>query len=824
MIIKTGNILKVVKTKYENTSFISLIYKMLLIISGALIPVFIFVENFNIEVDRLILVITGVLGTILFSVIIGARKPKYLILFLITLLTVVWAFYFRENLQSGIISIANNILTRYNTYFNKNIEMFKFTDKNVKYANTMVISVAVFELTFVLVAGSWYRVRGWLHIFIATVFVGCGMLLGIMPSAWKSILLIAYLFAVILADRIHKKNKKIIGCKNIASINDNINLRAGIISIMVVLLVNFMLIAFINPTGYSRDKEIEKIDKFISKKISEIKTIELFKGGPFSGNKANGGIADGKLGQIGTLKYTGETAMYITVPKNSNGFYLRGFVGDQYCGDRWEGLDRAGITYYQQYLDKGESWLSYTYNILNEEAYRNEEFASIYEGRLNSRMLIELVGANSGYHYTPYFSKVSSWDSNYDMRVLIEPDEERDILFADYVLDDNNEYPNYEANSFTMEEYEHFVYRYYQHDWKEQVSNDIINEFEPGQGKAQLSQYNGANLADCINEVKTYLSENMEYTLSPGKLNDGQDFLDEFVFIKKKGYCSYFASAATIMFRAQGIPARYVEGYIVVEEDYKKNVVKNEKVEQIINLKGDKELVDYVKLDIKDYRAHAWTEIYVSGFGWVPVEVTTGYTNMLAGEQPTTKPQQETTTKSQEQTTTKSKQEQTTTKGNVSGQEMSRDIDYKLIFRVIGIMLFTIIFILVITYVIKMRFRKTMDKLNQDDNFKAIEAAYKYSDKINKIVGIKFSNSLLTEDKAKIMSDNLGGEISRYITWFKIYDKFNYCGNQSSFSEKEKEFVIDTLYDNVKRANERIALIKKLQIKYIYGLKEKNSL
>ncbi len=824
MILKTGNVLNIAKSKYTRGRLISLIYKMLLIISGALFPTLIFIQSFGIKVHYTTLIITAIMGSVLFAVIIGGKRPRYIFLIIVTILSVIWAIYYRSSLQTGIISIANIILKNYNSYFDKNITLFNVAKENIKTCHTMCICAVIFELTFVLVAGSWYRLRVWLHMLITGVFVGSALMLGHMPSAVLCMMLLSYLFAVVIAGGIHKKSKRIIKAKNVLAVNDSINARAGIIMIAIVICVNLVLMCIISPVGYDRNNEINKLNKFVDKKLEEIKTLDWFDGNWFSGNKSSGGISNGRLGQTSTLKYTGESAMKVTVPKNGGGYYLRGFVGAQYLGNRWEGLKGAGVTYYNNYLNDGTSWLSYTYNNLLGEAYANQEFASIYERRLNSKMIIEVTGANPNYFYSPYFSKLSEYDTEYDMRVSMGMDEVREITFADYVLDEEYQYPYLGYSYDEAELYEHFVYGYYQTNWEDEVSQDIIDEFDPISGRAGLSEFDGYNYAQCIGEVKDYLEENMEYTLSPGKLKEGQDFLDEFVFVKKKGYCSYFATAATIMFRAQGIPARYVEGYIITEEDYKKNVIKSEKIDQIVSMQGYGEPVDYVQLDIKDYRAHAWTEIYVSGFGWVPIEVTTGYSNVLQGEQPTTKSQEQTTTKSQEQTTTKPQEKQTTTAGASTNKTIKEEVDYTVVFKVILIMIIIVLFIFALAYIIRLRYSKTSEALNHKDSRKAIHEAIKYISKLNSLVGISFANDSLTDDKALIMSEKLGGDMDRYVTLLKIYDKIEYSPKGTEFSEEERNFVISMLDDSVKRVNEVVSPRKKLQIKYIYGLKEKNSL
>jgi hypothetical protein len=107
------------------------------------------------------------------------------------------------------------------------------------------------------------------------------------------------------------------------------------------------------------------------------------------------------------------------------------------------------------------------------------------------------------------------------------------------------------------------------------------------------------------------LSDNTQYSLSPGKLPKGRDYVEYFLYVNKLGYCSHYATAATLMLRIMGIPARYVEGYAAgasnITNDYNGSTKKLE-----------------VELLIKDYNAHAWVEVYIDNCGWIPMEFTPG--------------------------------------------------------------------------------------------------------------------------------------------------------------------------------------------------------
>ncbi|MHB8127473.1 MAG: transglutaminase-like domain-containing protein [Mobilitalea sp.] len=133
------------------------------------------------------------------------------------------------------------------------------------------------------------------------------------------------------------------------------------------------------------------------------------------------------------------------------------------------------------------------------------------------------------------------------------------------------------------------------------------------------------NTPERIEYVMNYLSQNTEYSLSPGKLPKGKDFVEYFLYENKVGYCSHYASAATLMLRAMGIPARYVEGYAVSISDVIKEKIN---VTDEPNIFSDNTAVvtdtNIVEIAVKDYNAHAWVEVYFDSCGWIPLEFTPG--------------------------------------------------------------------------------------------------------------------------------------------------------------------------------------------------------
>lgn len=109
------------------------------------------------------------------------------------------------------------------------------------------------------------------------------------------------------------------------------------------------------------------------------------------------------------------------------------------------------------------------------------------------------------------------------------------------------------------------------------------------------------NAYDKAKAIERYLAANYAYNLDVPPVPRDRDFVDFFLFDQTEGYCTYFASAMTVLARCAGLPARYVEGYMLPPEP----------VEGSTNW-----------FIVTNMQAHAWVEIYFEGYGWLPFEPT----------------------------------------------------------------------------------------------------------------------------------------------------------------------------------------------------------
>jgi transglutaminase-like putative cysteine protease len=125
---------------------------------------------------------------------------------------------------------------------------------------------------------------------------------------------------------------------------------------------------------------------------------------------------------------------------------------------------------------------------------------------------------------------------------------------------------------------------------------DKFNHQTIALGKSLARRFDNAE--DIIGEVlKMFREEEFYYTLKPPPL--GNDDVDEFLFGTRRGFCEHYSGSFALLMRAAGIPARIVTGY----QGGEYNSVGN-------------------YLIVRQSDAHAWTEVWVDGKGWMRVDPT----------------------------------------------------------------------------------------------------------------------------------------------------------------------------------------------------------
>jgi len=98
-----------------------------------------------------------------------------------------------------------------------------------------------------------------------------------------------------------------------------------------------------------------------------------------------------------------------------------------------------------------------------------------------------------------------------------------------------------------------------------------------------------------------------------------EDYVDQFLFESKKGYCDNYSTAMVVMLRSIDIPARWAKGF-----------TSGEKIATDINEADSSDLDVY---EVTNSNAHSWVEVYFPDVGWVPFEPTQGFDNLADFEE-----------------------------------------------------------------------------------------------------------------------------------------------------------------------------------------------
>ncbi len=99
--------------------------------------------------------------------------------------------------------------------------------------------------------------------------------------------------------------------------------------------------------------------------------------------------------------------------------------------------------------------------------------------------------------------------------------------------------------------------------------------------------------------IENYLKKNYRYSLNLNPIPEGKDPIYHFLFVSKKGYCEYFASAMALMVRYIKIPSRLVNGF----------------------RRGDYNPFSKTFV-VRELHAHSWVEIFFNQYGWISFDPT----------------------------------------------------------------------------------------------------------------------------------------------------------------------------------------------------------
>ena len=310
--------------------------------------------------------------------------------------------------------------------------------------------------------------------------------------------------------------------------------------------------------------------------------------------EGEGGSGGGSLDASGNIQGgdpDAEPCLVLRVQSERDAkLYLRAFSFGDYTGAKWTQAEE-----YDGLLDG-----TFSLNYLTSAALAQAGYSG-------ARLRIEVL--SGGDYFLPYYTSLSRID-DYDIQTS-DVKYGGDVSGIDtlyyYTYDvtqDGRPSAGLSGYSAAEEAYRAFVREQYLD--LSGVDGRLLDYLD------KIIEENGLNdsskdVSYLIAQAAAYIRGAAKYNLEYDRALDGSaDIVYDFLVTYKEGICQHYASAATLLLRRMGLPARYVSGYVAETEAN-------------------------VWTDVMSDKAHAWVEVYLDGIGWVHVEVTGGSASEMPG-------------------------------------------------------------------------------------------------------------------------------------------------------------------------------------------------
>lgn len=793
-----------VSSKIDNRNKIWILILSLLLCEGTMLT---FISAYNIPVYTLAIILATFIVCVSMVVLEMHCSKSHLVIYPILFLAIVPLIFFRRNLYLGLCVIKHAIIARINSTEIYSLEVNSIGGITNQRGHVTLVILLVCILEVYLVNLAVLKLKNFLLLVLVIFpFAFMGLICRITAKSWMFYLLVVGLFAAVSVCSVssrglngdNKRSKLLVEGKEIK-----------VLIIFIGIIVLFLNI-LAPENKYKQPKWFSKAYKAINGFL-----LECFDSDDTNrmSMMSTGGIAFGDLTNSGNISFSGkdDLAIYINKFDEVKKLYLKGYVATDYENGKWVNHDDD---YYSGYISDDFYYLQ----TLSSQLIKDNVYNSVLSEIMYNTKEIEIkyINANRTIIYQPYFNKgIEGFGYTNDLMIRNKEDvDSYSFTYIDYFsqnmlnclsncnIDPNGiYYDNTELNK-TENKYISYVYELYT-----KVPNDFSEMESECNNYMSAVDREHADVNKIISDVRQYFKDNYSYSINPGSAPIGEDPVKYFLEKMDRGYCMHFASAGTLIFRAMGIPARYVEGYVISNNnDVTPYYVK------------DSQGIERKQINISDKFAHAWVEIYINGVGWYPVELTPGYNNEIVGSTSSSDSTTESTnaTSTQEITTEQNTSEKTTntesSQGNTSNNETSKKsaINKKELAKVISTtMILACIIIVILGYrILIVAIRRK--KLNLANDKKAYQNIYRYNQKVLAYVNLSKTISENYEDyfnrikDANMISDEMADELSVYMLEGLFSNSFD---NTMEYRETSLKLA--------KKIYKKLGAIKRIRFRYI---------
>ena len=349
---------------------------------------------------------------------------------------------------------------------------------------------------------------------------------------------------------------------------------------------------------------------------------------------STGGLNNGRLGGVSSIRPDFETDLTVTfAPYSYQTVYLKSFTGSFYNSNQWsehtylgtypEAINLVGDQLEMPYTPYNEESVMASDNIIYMTAESIAEFDAQFTPQTDSQGKMEILHVDTDYSFFhPYYSSLEDKTSTTAAEQLT------DVIHYTPYLGHYDE----SVESFDLP----LIYDIYVKEFCLQIPDElrpVLNQYCAEQdfpGIASASFTDAPATAEDINAYRLEVAQaiyehyvaDFDYTMSPGTTPYREEFVEYFLTTQKRGVCAHFAASGAMLLRSMGIPARYVEGYCIPLSVMSEGQPVNENYADWYQGPSQVGEEGVLTVDVTDAQAHAWVEIYLEGYGFVPFEMT----------------------------------------------------------------------------------------------------------------------------------------------------------------------------------------------------------
>lgn len=530
------------------------------------------------------------------------------LVFYVFLLTAVLFLLAYKPVWNGILVMGNIAVEVLNDEIGAGLVPFQVEGDTVDCTRDVFMAlIPLMLLTSMAIVHSIYYKEPLLGFGLTAIPVIIGLCLKARPSIWLlALLLLSWAGLLVLsavARPASRKKKRPVYIQN----KDLSMLPYLYLGIALILTLGYVLIS--SGAGYRPPETVDEARDAIIAAEEQIRYEKL-------GGAELDGLSRGDLTETHPLTYT-ENPVFTLKMQVAQPMYLRCFSGGNFEKGVWE--EAAEGVYAGEYTGITE-WLAkkgfYPW-LQQDRIYRmskNYDFAQVSVNNING---------NSKYLYLPYeaamtndsmpdkadyrkdygaFAKGFSGKREYTFKSFFPKFSDYDESGISQWLSEVKENSGWQSYGDAEAVYRRFVYDTYLY---------VSDEDADALGTSGIDKYQGKSIGETLFYIRNNFMKEFEYDTQQEKAPKGQDELRYFMNKSYRGNDMHFATAAALMFRQAGIPARYAEGYYL-SPDY------------VSLYTGQSD----VSIDVPDSLSHSWVEIYIDELGWFPVEVIPGFFDM----------------------------------------------------------------------------------------------------------------------------------------------------------------------------------------------------